>query len=102
MVLLTSVPNAADVLDMAALEPWTVRAIPVGSVGAEEAAELMLRAGLRSAAACGGASVTLLQTAAQTPGVAEHTALLAKAAGGTPLGIMCAHGLRSNHAIELD
>lgn len=90
MVLLTSVPEAPEVLDMAALEPWTLHVTPVGPMLPEAAADMMLEAGLRSARASSGASVKLLVAAQDTPGVKEKTAELAFAAGGTPLGIMCA------------
>jgi hypothetical protein len=88
-VLLTSVVEAPDVLDMAALEPWALHITPVGPMRPEAAADMMLEAGLRSAHASSGASVKLLTAALETPGVKEKTAELAFAAGGTPLGIMC-------------
>lgn len=91
MMLLTSVPEAPDILDMAALQPWTVHVIPVGPMLPEASTELLLGASIRSARACNGASLKLLQAVLETPGVREHTAELAHAAGGTPVGIMCVH-----------
>lgn len=95
MLLITSVADAPDILDMAALEPWTLRVFPVGPVLPEAGADLLLDSAARISGGA-GTSLEFLHAARVTPGVKEQIESLVRAAGRTPLSIMC---VRNTHAL---